>query len=167
MIWFAVYVALIFAANWAVMTFGIVPLFFWPAVAAPAGVYFAGLTFAARNQLQESKGRVWSVVAIPLGAAFSFLISPHFALASGATFLLSETADWLVYSHIRKRGRPLAMLASCIAADVVDSAVFLALAFGSLDHIEGQIAGKWAVVVPIVVGMALWRRRADNIPQYA
>lgn len=160
MIWLAIYVALIVSANYAVTTFGIVPLVFWPALAAPAGVYFAGLTFAARNQVQEAKGRAWSIFAIPLGAAVSYLISPHFALASGATFLLSETADWLVYSRVRRSGRPLAMATSCVVADVLDSAVFLTLAFGSLDHIWGQLIGKWVILLPIVAYLE-WRRRRD------
>ena len=163
MLWFILYVELIFASNWLVTTFGVVPLFFAPFLAATAGVYAAGLTFAARNQLQEAKGRAWSVAAIPIGAALSYAISPHFAVASGVTYLLSETADFLVYSRLRRNGRPLAMLASCVCADVVDSAVFLVLAFGSLDNIAGQIVGKWVVVLPIVV--ILWLRRND-LPEW-
>lgn len=166
MIYLLLYVAAIVAANWTVSTFGIVPVLGIPGLLAPAGVYFAGLTFVLRNQTQETLGRRWSVLAIPLGAAISaygggdakFGPLPIWA-ASGLTFLLSETLDYLVYSRIRTRGRAPAMGASCVLADVVDSAVFLVLAFGSLDTIEGQIIGKWLVVLPVVLW--LWWRRRD------
>ena len=158
------YVGCIVAANWAVSTFGLVPVLGISGLLAPAGVYFAGLTFACRNQVQEDLGRRWSVLAIPVGALLSALTgSTHFALASGLTFLLSETCDYLVYTPIRKRGRPLAMAASCVVADVVDSVVFLLLAFGSLDALAGQLVGKWLVVVPIVIFLGVRSRAVSRV----
>ena len=41
------YIATIFAANWAISTFGIIPVGF--GLLALAGVYFAGLTFTLRD----------------------------------------------------------------------------------------------------------------------
>ena len=41
------YIATIFAANWAIVTLGPVPVGF--GLVAPAGVYFAGLAFTLRD----------------------------------------------------------------------------------------------------------------------
>src|SRR5215212_46416 len=81
MVWVLLYVATIFAANWAIASFGVVPVGF--GLMAPAGVYFAGLAFTFRDLTQEKLGRRAVIFAILLGAALSALVSPQFALASG------------------------------------------------------------------------------------
>lgn len=156
-LWPVLYIAAIFAANWALVTFGFVAVA--PGLMAPAGVWFAGLCFVLRNQTQESWGRGVSVAAIPLGAGISAFLSPQFALASGAAFILAELGDYLVYTPLRRQGRIRAMLVSCVVGDVIDSALFLFLAFGSLAFIVGQIVGKWETVIPVVVYL-WWRSRA-------
>jgi uncharacterized PurR-regulated membrane protein YhhQ (DUF165 family) len=162
---FVAYVACILAANWAIQTFGIIPIGL--GLMAPAGVYFAGFTFAARNFTQQSLGRRWGFMAIVVGAALSAVISDRVSLggvlplplASGAAFLLSETADALVWTRLRASGLWIgAMVAGELAAQVIDSAVFLMLAFGSVVLLAGQIVGKWETVVPVVIGM--WGVRA-------
>ena len=55
MLWVVLYVATIFAANWAIAAFGVVPVGF--GLMAPAGVYFAGLAFTFRDLTQEKLGR--------------------------------------------------------------------------------------------------------------
>jgi uncharacterized PurR-regulated membrane protein YhhQ (DUF165 family) len=71
-------------------------------------------------------------------------------LASGVAFLLSELADFAVYTPLQRRGLVLAVLASAGAGLVVDSLVFLSLAFHSLEFLAGQIVGKaWAVLISI------------------
>lgn len=164
MIWFLAYIATIVAANVAITVVGVVPVGF--GLLAPAGVYFAGLAFVFRNQTQEALGKRWSVAAIPIGAALSAAMSADLALASGAAFLLAETADYLVYTPLRQSGRIRAMVASCCAGDVIDSAVFLLLAFHSLDFLAGQVVGKWTVVLP-VVGLMAWRRARRAVPEAA
>jgi len=151
------YIATIFAANWAISNFGVVPVGF--GLVAPAGVYFAGLAFTLRDLVQERLGRRWTVVAIVLGAALSALVSPQFALASGAAFLFSETADFLVYTPLRERNWLGAVVASNLVGLVVDSALFLSLAFGSLDFLPGQIVGKLWMTTAAVVAIWFWRRR--------
>ena len=54
MIFLLLYIATIFAANWAIATFGVVPVGF--GLMAPAGVYFAGLAFTLRDLTQERLG---------------------------------------------------------------------------------------------------------------
>lgn len=153
------YVATIFGANWAISTFGFVPVGF--GLMAPAGVYFAGLAFTLRDLTQDSLGRRWTFLAIVAGAALSMLVSPQFAIASGMAFLLSETADLLVYSPLRERHWIGAVAASNVVGFVLDSALFLTLAFGSLDFIAGQLVGKGWMILLAVAALALWRYARD------
>lgn len=146
----ASYAGTIVAANWAIQTFGLVPVGF--GLLAPAGVYFAGLAFTLRDLIHERTGR-WAVLGcIGAGAAISSLISPTFALASGTAFLLSELADFAVYEPLRERRWLAAVLASNAVGLVVDSALFLWLAFGSLDFLAGQVVGKaWMTLLAILL----------------
>lgn len=153
------YIAVIVLANWAIVTFGIVPVGF--GLAAPAGVYFAGLAFTLRDLVQEQLGRAWTVLAILVGAAVSAAISPQFALASGVAFLISELADFAVYSPLRRRNWLLAVALSNTVGLVADSVLFLGLAFGSLDFLAGQIVGKlWMTVLAVALLWTLRRRLA-------
>jgi uncharacterized PurR-regulated membrane protein YhhQ (DUF165 family) len=150
------YIATIFLANWAITTFGLVPVGF--GLLAPAGVYFAGLAFTFRDLTQDALGRRWTYFAIVVGAALSGLISGPLALASGTAFLVSETADLLVYTPLRERRWLTAVTASNVAGLIVDSALFLWLAFGSLEFLYGQIVGKmWVTGLAVIV---LWGWRA-------
>lgn len=152
MIWIAAYIATIFAANWAIETFGFVPVGF--GLMAPAGVYFVGAAFTFRDLAHEAVGRWWIVAAIVVGAGLSAIVSPQFALASGVAFLLSETADLAVYTPLRERGWLRAVAVSNAVGLVVDSALFLWLAFGSLDFLPGQVIGKaWMTVLAVAL---LW-----------
>ena len=83
-------------------------------------------------------------------------------LASGAAFLLSELADFAVYTPLQRRGLLLAVVASSVVGLVVDSVVFLGLAFGSLDYLPGQVVGKaWAVLLALPL-IRLLRRVAPT-----
>ena len=157
MIWVVLYVTTIFAANWAIAAFGAVPVGF--GLMAPAGVYFAGLAFTFRDLTQEKLGRRAVVVAILLGAALSALVSPQFALASGAAFLFSELADFSVYTPLRRRFWLWAMIPSNLVGTVLDSVIFLALAFGSLEFLVGQVVGKTWVTLLAVPFFWAFRRR--------
>jgi uncharacterized PurR-regulated membrane protein YhhQ (DUF165 family) len=150
------YIATIFAANWAILTFGLVPVGF--GLLAPAGVYFAGLAFTLRDLTQDALGRRWTYAAIVVGAALSGLLSGPLAIASGVAFLLSETADLLVYTPLRERRWLFAVGASNVVGLVVDSVLFLLLAFGSLEFLAGQIVGKLLMTAIAIV--ILWTRRA-------
>lgn len=157
------YVATIFAANWAIASFGVVPVGF--GLVAPAGVYFAGLAFTFRDLVQEYLGRVATVVAIAVGAALSAVVSPQFAAASGIAFLVSELADFVVYTPLRRRNWLGAVAASNVVGFVADSALFLTLAFGSLEFLAGQLVGKgWMTVLAVAVVWLIRRRRAAVAP---
>lgn len=159
MAWFIAYIATIFAANWMIATYGLVSVGF--GLMAPAGVYAAGLAFTFRDLTQETMGRWFTLGAVILGAGLSALVSPQFALASGVAFLLSELADFAVYTPLRDRGRWLwAVAASNTVGLALDSALFLWFAFGSLDFLTGQIVGKVYMTVAAVT--LLWAVKRAN-----
>lgn len=155
--WLILYALTILAANWAIQQWGMVSVGF--GLLAPAGVYFAGLAFTFRDLLQERLGRGWAVVAVLLGAALSWLVSPSFAAASGAAFLVSELADMLVYSPLRERHWLRAVALSNTVGLVIDSALFLWLALGSLEFLPGQVVAKTYMTLLAVALLWLVRQR--------
>jgi hypothetical protein len=87
------------------------------------------------------------------GAVLSTLVAPPaLAVASGAAFLISELADFAVYTPLQRRGLVLAVVASSTVGLVLDSLAFLWLAFGDLAFLAGQVIGKgWMVLLSIPV----------------
>lgn len=150
------YIATIFAANLAITMIGLVPVGF--GLLAPAGVYFAGLAFTLRDAVQETMGRRWTVAAILVGALISAGLSAQLALASGIAFLLSELADFAVYTPLRQRSWLAAVISSNTVGVIIDSALFLWLAFGSLEFLPGQIVGKLWMTALAVALILVWRR---------
>jgi hypothetical protein len=128
---------------------------------APSGVTMVGVALVLRDLVQRRLGMIFSALAILCGAALSALVAPPaLILASAAAFLLSEFADLAVYTPLARRRLVAAVIASSCAGLVVDSIVFLWLAFGSLDFLLGQIIGKaWMVLLSIP--FVTWLRRRD------
>jgi hypothetical protein len=160
----ACFVGTVYAANWALTTYGVIHLF--GGLYAPAGVFFAGLGFVLRCALQEVAGRLWVVAAILVGAALSYWLgaSAHIpgghvsiAVASACAFLFSEFADFSVYTPLRGRTIVGGITAAQVAGATVDSALFLWLAFGSLSLFWGQFVGKTLMVLPAVILVAAYR----------
>ena len=157
-------------ANWMVQHVGtvcppdgpcLVPVA--PGLMAPSGVVTVGAALVLRDVVQRYLGAAWGLAAIAAGAALSTRIAPtSLVLASGAAFLLSELADFAVYTPLQRRGLVRAVVASSLAGLVVDSLVFLLLAFGSLEFLPGQVVGKaWAVLLSIPL-IRLLRRVAPT-----
>jgi hypothetical protein len=162
MFWLLAFIATIPAANWMIGHVGtvcppggpcLIPVA--PGVMAPSGVLMIGLALVLRDLVHRELGVKWAAGAIVMGAALSaFLAPPALVIASCAAFLLSEFADLAVYAPLYRRRLLLAVAASSVAGAVVDSAVFLWLAFGSLAYLPGQVAGKALMVVlslPVIV----------------
>lgn len=146
-IYLIMFISTIFFANWMVGNVGyfcdpvcVIPV--WPGIYAPSGVLAIGLGFTLRDLVQRHLGVKWAMGAIVVGAGLSAYLSPALALASGVAFLLSETLDLAVYSPLQKRNLMGAVIVSNGVGLVVDSVVFLLLAFGSLAFLPGQIIGK-------------------------
>ena len=133
-----------------------------PGLMAPSGVVMIGLALVLRDLVQRRLGLVAALGAIVLGAALSALLAPPaIVVASAAAFFLSEMADLFVYTPLQRRHFILAVALSSLIGLVVDSAVFLYLAFGSLDFLGGQIVGK-AWMVLLALPFVHWLRRRDE-----
>jgi uncharacterized PurR-regulated membrane protein YhhQ (DUF165 family) len=161
------YVGAVLAANWATAHLGFIPVGF--GLTAIAGTYAAGATFILRDFVQDTLGRRVVLAAIVVGAVLSAAVSPtQLALASGITFLLSEAADFAVYTPLRSRGWARAVLASNTVGFVFDSFLFLWLAgFPIASTVTGQIVGKaWATVLP-VAAVAAYRAMRRPEPEVA
>jgi len=167
---FAAFLACIPLANWLILHVGtvcvpngpcLIPVA--PGLMAPSGVITIGAALVLRDVVQRCLGKQWSFGAIVLGTLLSAVIAPPaLVLASAIAFLLSEFADFAVYTPLQQRRLVLAVIASSLAGLVVDSLVFLYLAFNSLDHLAGQVVGKtWAVLFSIPF-IRLLRRAAPT-----
>jgi uncharacterized PurR-regulated membrane protein YhhQ (DUF165 family) len=158
------------AANWLIGHVGttcvaphgpcLVPVA--PGVMAPSGVMMVGVALVLRDLVQRRLGAGMSALAILIGTAISALLAPaSLILASGVAFLLSEFADLAVFTPLARRRLVAAVVASSFVGLVVDSIVFLWLAFGSLDFLFGQVVGKsWMVLLSIP--FVAWLRRRDE-----
>lgn len=135
-----------------------------PGVMAPSGVLMIGLALVLRDLVQRRLGLRWTSAAIIVGAALSALIAPPaLVVASAVAFLLSEFTDLCVYTPLQKRRLVLAVLASSVVGLLVDSVVFLHLAFGSLDFLGGQVLGKGWMVLAALPFIAWLRRRDERL----
>ena len=163
----AAFSATVLGANWALLEYGIVPIGF--GLDAPASAYFVGLAFTFRDGLRERLGFKGALVAIAIGGILSYVLEvrtggdllARIALASITSFTISELSDAIVYERIRQRSRLIGIMVSNTVGVIVDSAVFLSLAFGSLEFLTGQVVGKSYMtlfVVVMIVAYRQWRR---------
>ena len=156
------------AANWMIGHVGsvclpqgpcLIPVA--PGLMAPSAVIMVGAALVLRDLVQRRLGASPAAAAIVVGAAISaFLAPPSLVIASAAAFLISEFADFAIYTPLARRRFVVAVIASSAVGLVVDSVVFLWLAFGSFEFLLGQIVGKgWMIVLSIP--LILWLRRRD------
>jgi uncharacterized PurR-regulated membrane protein YhhQ (DUF165 family) len=117
-----IYIALIVAVNYG---FSVVPLVklpdgtMWPPMSLVVGFIFVVRDFAQR----EIGHKV--LLAMLVGAGLSYVMAdPYVAVASAAAFLVSEVADWLIYS-LTKRPLNQRIIYSSLLSTPLDSAVFL------------------------------------------
>ena len=173
--YFLGFIACIPAANWMIGHVGtvcssphgpcLVPVAPWGPnghpLMAPSGVLMIGLALVLRDMVQRRLGRGVALAAVVAGALLSGAVAPpQLVVASATAFLLSELADFAVYTPLQARGLVLAVLASSVVGLIVDSVLFLWLAFGSLEFLEGQILGKlWMVLLSLP--FIQWIRRRE------
>lgn len=159
------------AANWMLGHFGtvcppngpcLVPVA--PGLMAPSGVLLIGAALVLRDLVQRRLGVEFGVGAIVAGASISAAISPaHLVIASATAFMISEFADFAIYTPLARRRLVLAVVLSSLAGLVVDSVIFLWLAFGSLDFLMGQVVGKLWMVILAIPFVAYLRRRDERL----
>ena len=164
-VYLALFILCIPSANWMIGNVGtycvpdgpcMIPVA--PDLDAPSGVLMIGLALVLRDLVQRRLGKLWALVAIVAGAALSGLVASNaLVVASMAAFLFSELADFAVYTPLQRNRFITAVIASSMVGLVVDSMLFLYLAFGSLDYVFGQIIGKaWMVLCTVPI---IWKLR--------
>lgn len=161
---FAAFAATVPAANWLIGNAGttcvpdgpcLIPVGF--GLMAPSGVLMIGLALVLRDWLHEVAGWKWSLLAVLFGGILSLLFSaPSLALASASAFVVAEIADFAVYSKLRDRGRHLAVAVSQVFGSVIDSFVFVLVAFGSLQFGIGNALGK--IYAGVAVALFIYAR---------
>ena len=118
--WTVLYIAAIVLVNW--MFTAIAP---WP---TPLGdLYLAnvvvGFIFVLRDYAQRETGHYILFATAAGGALTWFMVDPAIAVASITAFVLSETADWAVYSFLRRPLSQRILISSMIALPLDTCAV--------------------------------------------
>ncbi len=121
--WVATYVAAIVLVNWL---FDVLPMVETPLGAWPPASIVVGFVLVLRDLAQREVGHYVLIAMLFAGVITYVMVDPFIALVSVSAFLISETADWLVYTVTR---RPLRdrILASSAVSSPLDSVVFLGL----------------------------------------
>lgn len=125
---------------------------------APSGVLLIGVALAARDAIQAAIGARWALLAIAIGVALSFGVNPDVATASAVAFGAGELADLAVFTPLRRRHLSLAVIVSGVVGGVIDTFIFLQIAFGSTQFWQGQVIGK--TMVALACGASVWTWRA-------
>jgi uncharacterized PurR-regulated membrane protein YhhQ (DUF165 family) len=159
----------------------------WTDLTAPGGTYLIGIglsliELAHRTAPTRREGFVNAQVMVACGFGASALLAAYLAvldvmppddalfdrlagtwrivLGSLVAFAVSETIDNSVGAWLRDRVHDAVRVVATNAVSVpLDSAVFLLVAFGSLEFIEGQIVVKYAVTVAFGIPLVLSLRR--------
>jgi uncharacterized PurR-regulated membrane protein YhhQ (DUF165 family) len=159
----ACYVGLAILANWLASRY-VVSVGFGRV--APAGVFCIGAVLVLRDWLQQLRGLAWTMPLVYLAGVVSWAVAEvagwtaleRVALASLAAFTVSETLEAVVFTPLRRRNLTLGVALSATAGNAVDSALFLAVAFGSQAFFLGQFIGK-SEMVAVGTLLTLARRR--------
>lgn len=150
----ALYIAAIAAAN--VLTAQLDPLLWHinnQTVAIPIGTFAIGLTFFLRDFVQVRHGIKVAYAAIIAALLVNLALSLHYGdllaitLASAGAFVVSETADTIVYSRVDGRLGPRIVLSGLVSCPL-DSAIFVIV---GLSPLTTGIIPWSAVVLTIVV----------------
>lgn len=145
------YLVPIVGANLLLAAFG-------PLADLPVGFACIGLNMLLRDRLHEA----WAGRGLPLrmgalilsGSALAAIFNVdalRIGLASFCAFAIAGTADALVYHSLRSRSAMVRMNGSNVVSALLDSLVFLTLAFGA--WMPGVVALAWANKV---VGGLFW-----------
>lgn len=164
------YVALVVLANWLASKYLItVPFTHY---IAPAGVLCIGAVLVMRDWLQQLRGLRWvfglilgaGVLSYVMGVAIGYGSLQRVALASLAAFIVSEGIfETAIFTPLRKRHFTLGVGLSASVGNLIDSYVFLVLAFPAFWHslYAGNVIGKFEM---IAVGVALTLMRRKWVP---
>jgi uncharacterized PurR-regulated membrane protein YhhQ (DUF165 family) len=180
----SLYVAVVVSAQVGTNKIVNVP---WTDLTAPGGTYLIGIALslielAHRTAPTRREGFVNAQVMVACGFIGSALLAGYLAvldrmspddalfhrlagtwrivLGSLVAFAVSETIDNSFGAWLRDRVHDAVRVVATNAVSVpLDSVVFLLVAFGSLEFIEGQIVVKYAVTVVFGIPLVLALRR--------
>jgi queuosine precursor transporter len=166
------FLATIPAANWLIGNVGtfcipdgpcLIPVGF--GLTAPSGVLMIGLALVLRDVVHRLMGWRVALLAIGIGTALSYAVAPPaLVLASAVAFLLAELLNQAVYAPLHRKRLIAAVVLSSLVGTVADSALFLWVAFGSLDYLAGQVVGKaWMVAAAAAFLMVARRTPAFQV----
>lgn len=164
------YVALVVLANWLASSYLITVPF--TDLLAPAGVLCIGAVLVLRDWIWQLSGFWTSIVLVLAAGVLSYVAGvalgwtdlQRIALASIVAFLVSEgIVESLVFAPLRRRRLTLGVALSATAGNLVDSLVFLTIAFPAIwtAFYWGQVVGKMEM---IAVGVALTATRRVVLP---
>lgn len=146
----SIYLVGIVAANLLASAFG-------PVATPYIAFTLIGLDLSLRDYLQLVMKPWQMFLLIVVGGLLSYAAVPEsgmIAMASAAAFTAASAADWSVFSLLRQRPWLVRANVSNVAGAVVDSVVFVAVAFGFLwEAMAWQIGAKiaggfvWSVVI--------------------
>lgn len=151
----AVYLVAIVLANLSVAYFG-------PVAVIPNSLVFIAADLVSRDALHDRwshRGLLWRMgLLIASGSILSWLLNRNagpIALASFVAFAAAATVDTLMYSALRRQPWFLRVNGSNVPSAIVDSVVFLWLAFGPgalvlaplqvLAKISGGVVWSWVL----------------------
>ncbi len=160
------YIALVVSANWLASQYLItVPFTHY---IAPAGVLCIGAVLVMRDWLQQLRGLRWvfglilgaGVLSYVMGVAIGYGSLQRVALASLAAFIVSEGIfETAIFTPLRKRHFTLGVGLSASVGNLIDSYVFLVLAFPFWHSLyAGNVIGKFEMIA-VGVALTLMRRR--------
>jgi queuosine precursor transporter len=162
----AALVALVVLANWLAANYT-VPVGF--GYRAPGGVFCIGAVLVLRDWMQQLRGVRSTMPLVYAAGLLSWLIGDlagwtdvqRIAIASVVAFTVSETAEAVVFTPLRRRSLTAGVALSGTVGSAVDSLLFLWIAFGSLSYFTGQFIGKTEM---IAVGTLLTLARRELLP---
>jgi hypothetical protein len=146
----------ILAAKW------IVPLPF--GLAVPAGVFAIAPVFTLRDGVHERWRRRGAYILIGIASTTSWALAvltgsgllARVTLASVTAFTLNETLDTEIYHKLRQRSRLVAILGSNAVSSLVDSVLFIWVAFGPAWQ---MMLGQYLVKMLLAALVGLWMTR--------
>jgi uncharacterized PurR-regulated membrane protein YhhQ (DUF165 family) len=133
-----------------------------PGMMATSGSFSIGAIFVLRDYIQRRIGIGVSACAVVMGAALGgFLVSPALLIASTGALLVSGMIDLLIYTPFARKRFVTAVVLSSLISALLDSVIFLWLAFHSLDLLPGQFAAK-AWVIVLAIPLTKWLSKRDR-----
>jgi queuosine precursor transporter len=143
--WVALYVVCIVLVNW---TFTVIAPWSTPLGDLYIANVIVGFVFVLRDYAQREVGHKVLLATLLAGVITYFMVDPAIAVASITAFVISEMADWAIYSFTK---RPLQsrILISSLVSVPLDTLAF--------QHLAGYLtpAAFTTEVVSKAVGVAI------------